>query len=172
MVLIYTGNGKGKTSAAMGFVLRTVGYKNHVAIVQFFKNTGEIGEWSTCREHLSQYVDFYQIGKGFYQLPGDSTDEISHIQAAEMALEKAKELIASKKYFAVILDEVNVAVHMGLVKENDLIRIINETQDCHLLLTGRDASEKMMECADLVTEMKEIKHPFQKGLQAIKGIDY
>ena len=172
MVVVYTGNGKGKTSAALGLLLRSLGYGKHIAVIQFVKKTGEIGEIKTIRRFFKDHVDFLQIGEGFYNLPGDDHSQEEHRRAASLALEKARECLRSKKYFAVILDEVNVAADMKLINEDELIDLIKEQTQTHLVLTGRNAGSRLINVADLVTEMKEIKHPFQLGKKAVKGIDY
>jgi cob(I)alamin adenosyltransferase len=173
MIILYTGNGKGKTSAALGTVLRSVGYGKKSCIIQYIKDGSQYGEHHSLEHHLKEFVDVFQTGKGFYKLPGDKYDEIDHLKAASEALIFSKEMIVSGKYDLIVLDEIITAVMAGLLKENDAIELMKIIPDkMHLLMTGRGATEKMIENADLVTDMQEIKHPFSKDQSAVKGVDY
>lgn len=173
MIIVYTGNGKGKTSAALGTVLRAAGYHKSTCIVQFIKDGTQYGEHHAIEHHLKDFVDAYQAGIGFYKLPGDEHSEQDHLKAASEALKFARKKIRSKKYDIVVLDEILTAQMVNLVDEKDVLDIINSfPEGMHLIMTGRGASEAVIENADLVTEMKEVKHPFQNQEPPVEGIDF
>ena len=173
MIITYTGNGKGKTSAALGTALRAAGYHKKTCIVQFIKDGTQYGEHHAIQHHLEGFVDIFQAGIGLSKLPGDEHSEEEHIKAAAEALIFAKKMIKSKKYDIVILDEILTAQMVQLVQDEDILDIIERLpKKVHLILTGRGASEAIIEKSDLVTEMKEIKHPFQKEEPPVEGIDY
>lgn len=175
MILINTGNGKGKTTAALGVALRVLGYGKRAAVIQFIKGPWKSGEdmfAKQCNISPSKFT-IIKTGKGFVNLPGDTLPVKVHKEAALAGLQKAKELIASKKYDLVILDEVNNAVDLKLIgakSVTDLLRKIPEEVD--VILTGRHAPKSFIALADTVTEMKEIKHAFHKKGVAKKGIDF
>lgn len=173
MIITYTGNGKGKTSAALGTALRAAGYHNRTCIVQFIKDGTQYGEHHAIEHHLSDFVEAYQAGIGFYKLPGDEHSEQDHLKAAAEALKFVRKKIKSKKYDIIILDEILTAQMVALVKEEDVLDIMTEfPTGMHLILTGRGASPAVIERSDLVTEMKEIKHPFQNDEPPVEGIDF
>ena len=176
LVIVYTGDGKGKTSAALGNVFRALGHGWRVLVIQFFKGDWPVvfGELESAKAHPN--LEMLQLGKGFVKIMGDKKPFEEHQLAASEAMDLAKKKIYSGRYDLVVLDEVNYAVDyldIRLVELDDLIEIIEKKPThTHLILTGRNAKREIIERADLVTEMKEIKHPFQKGVQAQKGIDY
>lgn len=171
LILIYTGNGKGKTTAALGTAFRSVGYDWNVCIVQFVKGNWKYGEMESVK--LIPNIELHQMGKGFCKIMGDNIPESEHRSAAENALEFATEKMLSKKYELLILDEVFVAISTGILSEEKVIEFLKKKPDeMNLILTGRKATKKIIGIADLVTEMKEIKHPFKKNILAKKGIDY
>ena len=176
LVLVYTGNGKGKTSAALGNAFRALGHGMRVLVIQFFKGDWPVvfGELESAKLH--QGLEIIQLGKGFVKIMGDKKPFSEHKMAADEALAFAKKKVYSGNYDLVVLDEINYAIDyldIRLVELKDLIEIIQKKPaHTHLILTGRDAKPEIVEMADLVTEMKEIKHPFQKGVQAQKGIDF
>lgn len=173
MKIIYTGNGKGKTSAALGTMLRSVGYHRKTCIIQFIKDGSQYGEHHAVNHFLRDFVDMYQTGIGFYKLPEDRHEEIDHKKAAAEALELAHKKIRSKAYDLLILDEILTASMVKLVSETEVLELMRKVPETlHLILTGRGATEAMIEAADLVTDMQEIKHPFQKKQNAAEGIDY
>ncbi|MCF7832843.1 MAG: cob(I)yrinic acid a,c-diamide adenosyltransferase [Candidatus Marinimicrobia bacterium] len=173
MIITYTGNGKGKTSAALGTVLRAAGYHMSSCIVQFIKDGSQYGEHHAINHHLNDFVEVYQAGIGFYKLPGDEHSETDHKKAADEAIKFAYKMIKSKKYDIIVLDELLTAEMVKLVSEEDVLKIMNSIpESMHLILTGRGASNAIIERSDLVSEMKEIKHPFQKDEPAVEGIDY
>jgi cob(I)alamin adenosyltransferase len=177
VILIYTGNGKGKTSAAMGNVFRALGHGMKVLVIQFFKGDWPVvfGELESAKKHKN--LEFLQLGKGFVKIMGDKKPFNSHKAAALAALELAEKKIQAKKYDLVVLDEVIYALDYqktaGMIPLNALLRLLKKVpSSTHVILTGRNAHKKLIDLADLVTEMKEIKHPYQKGIPALKGIDY
>ena len=171
LVLVFTGNGKGKTTAALGTALRAIGYGHRVAIIQFIKGTWRYGEMDAL-ERIPE-IELHRSGAGFYKIMGDNLPDEVHRQAARDGLELAREKLRSGRYRLVILDEINNAVHTGLLGVQDVLGLIDDKPETvSLILTGRDAAPEVQERADLVTEMREIKHPFQKGMLAKKGIDY
>lgn len=173
MILVYTGAGKGKTTAALGAAFRAMGHGNKVLMIQFFKGDWPIvfGEVETAKR-LPDF-EILQLGKGFVGIMGDSKPVAEHQAAAREALAVAGEKIRSGVYGLVILDEVNVALDLGLIDPAGVLDLLDtKSSKTHLILTGRNAHPLVVERADLVTEMREVKHPFQKGVQAEKGIDY
>ena len=172
LVIVYTGNGKGKTTASLGMCIRAAGHKKKVKIIQFIKGTWHYGELDGIKL-LSDYVELEQMGKGFVGIIDDKEDISTHIQAAEKALERSREEMLSGKYDILILDELNVALKLNLLKIEAVLDLIKDKPErMHLVITGRDAHEKVIELANLVTEMREIKHPFQEGILAQEGVDF
>lgn len=173
MIIVYTGNGKGKTSAALGTVLRASGYHLKTCIIQFIKDGSQYGEHHAIQHSLSDFVDVYQAGIGFYKLPRDDYSEIDHKEAAKEALKFARKKIKDKSYDIIVLDELITAQNVGLIFEDEVLDVMKALpKKLHLILTGRGASEAVIKAADLVTEMKEIKHPYQQEKEAVEGIDY
>ena len=172
LVIVYTGNGKGKTTAALGLCIRAVGYDEKVCIVQFIKGSWKYGELDGIKR-LAPNVELYQKGLGFVGIIDDKLDRSEHIKAAGEALEFAQKMILSGRYDIVILDEINVAVGLELLDVKDVINLIDcKPELLDLVLTGRNAKQEIIDRADLVTEMKEIKHPYRLGVKAKEGIDY
>lgn len=172
LVIVYTGDGKGKTTASLGMCIRAAGHKKKIKIIQFIKGTWHYGELDGIKL-LSDYVELEQMGKGFVGIIDDKEDISTHIQAAEKALERSREEMLSGKYDILILDELNVALKLNLLKIEKVLDLIKDKPEkLHLVITGRDAHEKVIELANLVTEMREIKHPFQEGILAQEGVDF
>jgi len=172
LVIVYTGGGKGKTSAALGLVLRAVGYNHKVCMVQFVKGSWHYGELDSAKR-LAPEFELVTAGKGFVGILDDKSPREEHVKAANDTLAISKEKIMSGKFNVVILDEINYAVQLELLKIDDVIDLIkSKPPELDLVLTGNQAAEKVIEIADLVTEMKEIKHPFKSGIKAKKGIDF
>lgn len=170
LVIVYTGEGKGKTTAALGLVLRASGYKKKCLIIQFGKAwfTGELKGIKNLPN-----VKIIQGGKGFLGILGSKVSKKDHILAASQAYELLYNEVVSKKWDIVVADEIVGAVHSKVLSLAKALQLINNkpaTMD--LVLTGRFASKELIQVSDLVTEMKEIKHPFQKGVLAKKGIDF
>ena len=172
MVIVYTGNGKGKTTAALGLAMRAVGYEHKVCMLQFIKGSWHYGEMDSSKK-LEPNFELIAIGKGFVGILDDNSPREEHEKYAAEALKICREKIFSEKYDVIILDEVNYAINLGLIDIGEIIKIIKEKpSDLDLVLTGRDVKNEIVELADLVTEMKEIKHPFKSGIKAKKGIDF
>ncbi len=170
-VIVYTGDGKGKSTAAFGMAIRAVGHGWKVAILQFVK-----GSWPTGEEKafalLSERVLFKKLGIGFVTWNPKRPYE-EHLEAAKRAWEEAKNVVSSNVYRLVILDEINNATRFGLIPVEEVLSLIDtKPKEVNLVLTGRGADERIIQKADLVTEMKNVKHPFDKGEWARVGIDY
>jgi cob(I)alamin adenosyltransferase len=172
LVIVYTGKGKGKTTAALGIVLRAVGHGYRVGMIQFIKGEWYYGEL-TSSKRLEPEFEMIAAGKGFVGIIDDDHPVEDHQQAAKQALAIAREKLTSGSYDVIILDEINYAVKLNLLSEKDVLDLIAaRPQKTTLVLTGNYASESVVQAADLVTEMKEVKHPYQSGIKAKKGIDF
>ena len=167
-VHIYTGNGKGKTTASLGLALRAFGAGKKVFIAQFAK-TGESAEIQIIKERLPE-ITVKQYGLDHF-IVGDPGDD--DITVAKQGLAEVSDVVASGKYDLIILDEINIALYYNLIKLRDVKELIlNRPSKIEMVLTGRNAEEELIELADLVTEMREIKHYYSKGVAARKGIEY
>ena len=172
LTIVYTGKGKGKTTAALGIALRATGYKKKICMIQFIKGSWHYGEMESPKR-LEPEFEMVAIGKGFVGIIDDKSPKEDHQKIAKEAIKISNEKIQSEKYDIVILDEVNYAVNLNLISLEDVLNLIkSKPQNVDLVLTGNYAKEEVIEAADLVTEMKEIKHPFQKGIKAKEGIDF
>lgn len=180
LVYIFTGNGKGKTSAALGVAMRAVGQGKKVAMVQWYKEKRwRIGEHRLPELLKKPLFEIYPMGQGFYKLPTDHATPNEHHRAAQKALLLAKRLIVPQPLalspwplFLLVLDEALNAVNDKLINLIDLINLISKRGQTHIILTGRDAPKKLIDMADLVTEMKNIKHPYDSGKKAVLGLDF
>ncbi|MBI4037085.1 cob(I)yrinic acid a,c-diamide adenosyltransferase [Candidatus Daviesbacteria bacterium] len=171
LVIIYTGEGKGKTTAALGLSLRAAGYNKKVLIVQFGKANFS-GEVAGIKK-LKPNVKIIQGGKGFVGILGDKLPLSEHKKAAQDTLKILAQEIKSGKWDVVISDEIIGAIKGKLITLTQVIKLIKDKpMELDLILTGRFAPQKLIDTADLVTEMKMIKHPFEKGILAKKGIDF
>jgi len=168
-IQVYTGDGKGKTTAALGLALRAAGYKHKVYIGQFLKGQ-EYGELLSAKK-LSPYITIEQFGrKGFIHVTKDPDEE--DIKRAKRGLNKCLEAMLSQKYRIIILDEINVAVDLNLITEEKVHEFLDKRpEDVEIILTGRYAPPSFLKRADLVTEMKEKKHYYKKGVKAREGIE-
>jgi cob(I)alamin adenosyltransferase len=172
LVVVYTGKGKGKTTAALGIVLRSVGHGYKVGMIQFIKGEWYYGELSSSKR-LEPEFEMIAAGKGFVGIIDDDHPIEDHQKAAQEAVVLAKEKISSGIYNVMILDEINYAVKLNLITVQNVLDIIKIKPDkTTLILTGNYAAAEVIAAADLVTEMKEIKHPYKLGIKAKKGIDY
>jgi cob(I)alamin adenosyltransferase len=172
LILVNTGNGKGKTTAALGTALRACGYGHRVLMVQFVKGPWTSGE-QLVAPRLAPEFEFVKTGRGFFKIMGDRLPEEEHKEAARLGFEFAREKVLSGLYQLVILDEINNAVADGLLPVEPLLELLDsKPSSLHLILTGRNAHPEVVRRAHLVTEMVEVKHPFQKGMLARKGIDF
>ena len=169
LVQVYTGDGKGKTTAAFGLALRAVGRNLKVYIIQFIKGGFDYGELYIIDRIPNIKLSFF--GRGKFVNKGNPERE--DYEEAEKALELAKKIIMSGEYDIVILDEINVAMHLKLIPIKEVVELIrNKPKHVELVLTGRNAPKEIIEAADLVTEMKEVKHPYKKGMLARLGIEF
>nr|WP_321359124.1 cob(I)yrinic acid a,c-diamide adenosyltransferase [uncultured Hyphomonas sp.] len=169
LVLVHTGNGKGKSSSAFGVIIRALGWGHKVGIVQFIK-----GKWITGERQfftkLSDQVDWHTMGEGF---TWDTQDRARDIAAAESAFNRAREMMESGEYDLVVLDEINIALRYDYLDIQTVIDALKARSDrTSVILTGRDAKPELCEYADLVSEMTEVKHPFKAGIKAQRGIDF
>ncbi len=172
LVLVLTGDGKGKTTSCLGMAVRAVGYGMRVAMIQFIKGSLHYGELDGAKR-LAPEFELTPMGKGFVGIMGDELPFSDHAAAAKKALAAARKKMLSGTYDIVILDEVNVAVKLGLLSLADVVALIEaRPESVHLILSGRGAHEEIVRRAHLVTEMRSIKHPFEVGIEAEKGIDY
>jgi cob(I)alamin adenosyltransferase len=168
-IQVYTGNGKGKTTAALGQALRAAGHGLRTYFGQFLKGQ-DYGELSSI-EKLTPLITIEQFGrKGFIHVTENPDEE--DIARAQKGLKKCLKEMKSRKYRLIVLDEINVAVHFNLFSDKDIHDFLDEKpEDTEVILTGRYAPQSLIERADLVTEMKEIKHYYKKGIQARQGIE-
>ena len=168
LLLVYTGNGKGKTTAALGLVFRALGRGKRVAIVQFIK-----GKWKTGERLFAEQQKellFFTMGRGF---TWESEDLALDSDAAKQAWQKARELILSGERDVVVLDEITYAINFKFIDGEDVLAALRERPDhVSVVVTGRDAPEPIVALADLVTEMRQVKHPYEQGVPAQPGIDF
>ena len=171
LIIVHTGPGKGKTTAALGLAFRAVGSGLKVLMVQFIKGSWHYGELDTAEMLGPERMVIRPMGRGFVKLGGELDPE--HKQAAEEAWAFAREKILSGEYDMIVLDEINYALSYGLLAvEAVLDTLRHKPEKVHMVLTGRNAHPAIVELADLVTEMREVKHPYQKGIEAQRGIEY
>lgn len=170
LIIVNTGNGKGKTTAALGVVLRSLGHGFKVAIVQFIKGGWEPAE-KAALSHWPDQLSFHAMGEGF---TWETQDRDRDIQTARAAWEKALSYIRNDSYRTILLDEVNIALKLGYLSVEDVLSGLAEKPEMtHVILTGRGAPPELLEKADLVTEMKLVKHPFkEQGIKAQAGIEF
>lgn len=169
LVIVFTGHGKGKTSAALGIALRATGHKMFVSIVQFIKGDGATGE-ALASERLAPELEFVSLGKGFVDAVNPHED---HRKAAEAALLQARQRMLSGSWDILVLDEINVAVSLGLIPLAEVMALVRDKPPkLHLILTGRDAHPELIAVADMATEMRCLKHPFDIGVPALRGVDF
>ncbi len=173
LVIVHTGNGKGKTTAALGLAARAWGDGLRVCILQFIKGGWKYGELKTLETLAAAdgRMEIKQCGLGFTNT--DEHDEAEHKEAAAKALAMARDAMTSGCWDLVILDEINYAVKFGLVSLDDVLALLeSRPKDLHVVLTGREAKPELIEKADLVTEMVQVKHPYEQGIKAQKGIEF
>ena len=171
LLIVFTGNGKGKTTASLGMALRTIGHGYKVAIIQFIK-----GGWTTGEEkafkNLSKNVSWHSLGEGF---TWETQDRIRDEKLVQEAWQQAKNYISNESYRLIILDEINIATKLGYLASEEIITFLKSLKNRknHVVLTGRGASDSIINYADLVTEMKLISHPFkEQGIKAQKCIEF
>lgn len=172
LVVVITGNGKGKTTSALGMALRACGHGMRVCIIQFMKGDLYSGEWDGVR-HLDCAIELISTGKGFCGIQGNPYSRAEHRANAQEALKLARQRIASGEVDLLILDEINNALRLKLVDLNQVMELLDKRPRLmHLVLTGRDAPPELIERADTVSEVVEIKHAFRKDIEPQPGIDY
>ncbi len=170
LVLVFTGNGKGKTTAALGLALRSWGHDMNVLMLQFIKSR-QCGEHLAVQRMQSEF-EMRPLGRGFINF-NNAEDLVRQQQAAREVLQQVEDAMLSGQYQVLILDEILYALKYGLIDLPGVLALIDGKPDAlHLVLTGRDAPPEIIDRAHLVTEMKEIKHPYQQGIPAQKGIEY
>ena len=169
LLMVHTGKGKGKSTAAMGLVLRALGHHMKVGIVQFVKGAWKTGE----RDVLARFPDLVAIramGEGF---TWETQDRERDIRAARQAWDMAKAMIADPELKMVVLDELNIVLRYDYLPLDEVIDVLkNKPRDLHVVVTGRNAKPELIEIADLVTEMTEVKHPFKAGIKAQAGVEF
>ena len=169
LLIVHTGKGKGKTTAAMGLAMRAIGHGMKVGIVQFVKGVWETGERDVLRR-FPDLVTIKAMGEGF---TWETQDRGRDIAAAEAAWGVALEMIADAAYSMVILDELNIVLRYGYLPLDDVVAALKaKPSTLHVVVTGRNAKDEMIEAADLVTEMTQIKHPFRSGVKAQAGLEF
>jgi cob(I)alamin adenosyltransferase len=170
LIIVNTGNGKGKTTAALGMVLRSLGHGYRVAIVQYIKGAWEPAEKNVL-SHFADRLEFHAMGEGF---TWDTQDRDRDIQMAKAAWAKSLAYIIDPQYRTILLDEINVAMKLGYLDVEEILDGLSQKPaDTHVILTGRGAPAALIERADLVTEMQPVKHPFkEQGIKAQPGIEF
>jgi cob(I)alamin adenosyltransferase len=169
LVQVYTGNGKGKTTAALGLALRAAGHGKKTCIIQFMKGEIYYGELGAAKM-LAPYLEIVQMGRPDFV--NKNNPDPKDVRLARQALDLAKEILAGEKYDILVLDEINVALDFGLIETADVMSLIDsKPAETELVLTGRYAKKEIIERADLVTEMTEVKHPYNAGVEARVGIE-
>ena len=171
LLIVFTGNGKGKTTASLGMALRTVGHGHKVAIIQFIKGGWKTGEEKALK-NFSSNISWHSLGEGF---TWETQNRIRDEKLVQEAWQLAKDYIKDESYKLIILDEINIATKLGYLTSEEIITFIKSLnkRKNHIVLTGRGASESIINYADLVTEMKLIKHPFkEQGIKAQKCVEF
>ena len=171
LIIVNTGTGKGKSTAAFGMVFRRIAHGMQCAVVQFIKGAMATGERDLIQQHFPELCEFHTLGDGF---TWDTQDKEKDIASAKKAWCKAKELISDKKKKIILLDEINIALRYGYVEIDDVITFLLEKKPkmTHVILTGRNANEKLIGIADLVTDMTLVKHHFRNGVMSQAGIEF
>jgi cob(I)alamin adenosyltransferase len=172
LIIVYTGPGKGKTTAALGAALRAVGQGLRVLMVQFIKGSWHYGELDAAEMLGKERFTILPMGRGFVKV-GEEKPDPEDVRRVDEAWQFASQQLASGEYDLVILDEINYAISYRMLDPEKVVQALRSKPDMvHVILTGRNAHPAITEMADLVTEMREVKHPYQKGILAQRGIDY
>lgn len=171
LVIVNTGKGKGKSSAAFGMIFRCIAHQMPCAVVQFIKGGMDTGERNLITAHFGDLCQFYTMGEGF---TWETQDKERDIAAAMAAWEKAKALILDEANKMVLLDEINIALRYGYIPLDEVISFLQtqKPEMTHVVLTGRNAADDLIEIADLVTDMSLVKHPFRSGIKAQIGVEF
>ena len=169
LLIVYTGHGKGKTTAALGVAFRALGRRYQVAMVQFIKGKWKTGEAAMAAE-LSGRIDFFSMGDGF---TWDTQNYAQDVASARQAWAKCLELLVDERYRVVIFDELSYVLAYNFLSVEEVLEGLKRRPPrTHVIITGRDAAPQLIEAADLVTEMREVKHPYHAGIKAQPGLDY
>jgi len=169
LLIVHTGKGKGKSTAAFGMVMRAIGHGMKVGIVQFIKGAWNTGE-RTLLERFPDLCEIKALGEGF---TWETQDRARDIRLAEAAWAEAKRMLGDSSFSLVLLDELNIALRYEYISVDDVVDTLKSRRpDLHVIVTGRNAPEALIEAADLVTEMTLVKHPFRDGIKAQRGIEY
>lgn len=167
--MIFTGNGKGKTTSALGLALRSAGHGKKVCFIQFIKGSWKYGELTAMEKHR-EHIDFHVMGKGFTWKSDDLEKDKA---AAREAWLFAREAISSGEYSLVVMDEFTYLLNYGMIDPDEALSVLSKRpSDLHVAVTGRDASEALIKTADLVSEINAVKHPYQAGIKAQRGIEF
>ena len=171
LIIVHTGKGKGKSSAAFGMIFRCIAHQLPCAVVQFIKGGMDTGERNLITGHFPDLCAFHTMGEGF---TWETQDRERDIAAASAAWEKAKELILDERHHMVLLDEINIAMRYGYIAIDEVVEFLSTSKPemTHVVLTGRNAAEELIEISDLVTEMSLVKHPFRSGIKAQIGVEF
>ncbi len=171
LIIVHTGKGKGKSSSAFGMIFRCIAHEMPCAVVQFIKGGMDTGERNLITTHFPDLCQFFTMGEGF---TWETQDKERDIAAATAAWEKAKELIRDERNQMVLLDEINIALRYGYIDLGEVMKFLENEKPpmTHVVLTGRNAAEDLIEMADLVTEMALVKHPFRSGIKAQIGVEF
>ncbi|MSU90461.1 cob(I)yrinic acid a,c-diamide adenosyltransferase [Rhodobacteraceae bacterium 2CG4] len=171
LIIVHTGKGKGKSSAAFGMIFRCIAHQMPCAVVQFIKGGMSTGERDLILSRFSDACQFHTMGEGF---TWETQDKSRDIEMAAAAWEKAKELIRDPEIRMVLLDEINIALRYDYLDVEEVVAFLKSEKPpmTHVVLTGRNAREPLIEAADLVTEMELVKHPFRSGVKAQKGVEF
>jgi len=171
LIIVHTGAGKGKSSSGFGMILRCIAHEMPCAVVQFIKGAWDTGERRLITTHFSDLCQFHAMGEGFTWETQDKTRDIA---AARAGWEKAKELIRNPEVRLVLLDEINIALRYDYLDIGEVLEFLKSEKPplTHVVLTGRNAKEELIEAADLVTEMTLVKHPFRAGIKAQPGVEF
>ncbi|WGT51414.1 cob(I)yrinic acid a,c-diamide adenosyltransferase [Thioclava nitratireducens] len=171
LIIVHTGPGKGKSSSGFGMILRCIAHEMPCAVVQFIKGAWDTGERRLLTENFGDLCQFHAMGEGF---TWETQDRERDIAAARAGWEKAKELIRDPEIRMVLLDEINIALRYDYLDLDEVLDFLREEKPAmtHVVLTGRNAAEALIEAADLVTEMTLVKHPFRSGIKGQAGVEF
>lgn len=171
LIIVHTGAGKGKSSSGFGMILRSIAHGMPCAVVQFIKGAWDTGERRLIEAHFGDLCQFFAMGEGF---TWETQDKERDIAAARRGWEKAKELIRDERNRMVLLDEINIALRYDYLPVAEVVSFLKDEKPAltHVVLTGRNAKEELIEIADLVTEMTLVKHPFRAGIKGQKGVEF
>jgi len=171
LIIVHTGAGKGKSSSAFGMIMRCVAHGLPCAVVQFIKGAWDTGERRLLTTHFGQLCQFHAMGEGF---TWETQDRARDVAAAQAGWDKARALISDQTLRMVVLDEINIALRYDYLDINEVVSFLQDAKPplTHVVLTGRNAKQELIDAADLVTEMTLVKHPFRSGIKAQPGVEF